>query len=176
VSVITGGRRYPFSVQGGQLSLFVRCHADEARHAFVFGSRVGGPNVFLDCKSTTDYGSSEPHHRWSVGGLYDNVNTSLAIQDRQHYGSGHGWAGANYVAWNCSGRLIIQAPPTAQNWAIGFVGERRKGAFEPKPDGYIESFGKHVAPRSLYLQQLQDRLGPKATENAVAKVETPGSR
>ena len=128
------------------------------RIAFVFQSRVCGPNVFLECNSTNDYATSEPHHRWSVGGLYDNVHAHMAFQDRQYMGSGHGWAGANYVAWNCEGTLVCQQPPTAQNWAIGFVGKKEKGAFD-RPDGYWESLGQHVEPRSLYLKQLQDRLG-----------------
>lgn len=78
VSIITGGRRYPYS-NNGQLCLIQRCYSDKARHAFVFGSRVPGPNVFLRCESTNDYASSEPHHRWSTGGLYDNVTASIAI-------------------------------------------------------------------------------------------------
>ena len=157
VSVITGGRRYPFSVDG-QLVLVQRCRSDRARHAFVFGARVPGPNVFLECVSTHDYASSEPHHRWSVGGLYDNVEAVLAIQDRQHMGSGHGWAGANYVVWNSRGSLICQQPPTAQNFAIGFAGKRGKEAF-PRPAGWWESEGAPVEPRSLYHAQLAARRG-----------------
>src|SRR5437867_11900038 len=134
-----------------------RCKSDTARHAFVFQSRVCGPNAFVDCSSTNDYATSEPHHRWSVGGLYDNVHSKMAFQDRQYMGSGHGWAGANYVAWNCEGTLVCQRPPTAQNWAIGFVGTKEPGAFEGRADGYWESLGKHVEPRSLYQKQLEDR-------------------
>lgn len=157
VSQITGGRRYPYAIEG-QLALVQRCRADHARHAFVFGARVAGPNVFLDCHSTNDHATSEPHHRWSVGGLYDNVEGMLAFQDRQWMGTGHGWAGANYVAWNCRGSLVCQRPPTAQNFAIGFVGQREAGAFH-RDAGWWESEGTPVAPRSLYLQQLRDRLG-----------------
>lgn len=163
VSQIAGGRRYSFNVNG-QLCLIQRCTAESARHAFVFGARVAGPNVFLDCKSTNEFGYSEPHHRWSVGGLYDNVEGKIAFQDRQYLGSGHGWAGANYVAWNCRGELVCQNPPTAQNWAIGFVGKKNQGSFKDKPDGLWDSHGKPVEPRSLYLTQLQDRLGTSALE------------
>ena len=168
VSQILGGRRYSFNLNG-QLCLIQRCTAESARHAFVLGSRVAGPNVFLDCKSTNEFDSSEPHHRWSVGGLYDNVEGSLAIQDRQYLGSGHGWAGANYVAWNCKGRLMCQSPPTAQNWAIGHVGQKHPGVFKDKPDGLWDSLGKHVEPRSLYHAQLQDRLGTTAVDATSGK-------
>ncbi|MDR1009817.1 MAG: hypothetical protein LBM04_01570 [Opitutaceae bacterium] len=155
VSIITGGRRYPFAMTG-QLSLVQRCYSDKGRHAFAFGARVPGPNVFLNCRSERDYAASEPHHRWSTGGLYDNVEARIAIQDRQHMGSGHGWAGANYVVWNCKGALVCQQPPTAQNFAIGFIGEKLKPAF-PRPDGWWESYGKPVVPASLYEAQLEDR-------------------
>ena len=156
VSEITGGRRYAFNISG-QLCLVQRCFARNSRHAFVLGSRVPGPNVFLNCTSQLDHATSEPHHRWSVGGLYDNVHAQMAIQDRQWMGSGHGWAGANYVVWNCEGSLVCQQPPTAQNFAIGFVGKKNSGAFE-RPDGWWESEGQHVEPRSLYLKQLEERL------------------
>jgi hypothetical protein len=87
------------------------------------------------------------------------VKASIAIEDRHYYGTGHGWAGANYVAWNCEGSLVCQKPPTAQNWAIGEVGEKRPGAFAPRDDGDWESHGRHVTPRSLYLAQLAGRRG-----------------
>ena len=159
VSQITGGRRYPYLVEG-QLALVQRCYSDHGRHAFVFGARVPGPNVFLNCRAEHEHATSEPHHRWSVGGLYDNVEAQMAIQDRQWMGSGHGWAGANYVVWNCRGSLICQKPPTAQNFSIGFMGARGKDAF-PRPAGWWESEGTAVEPRSLYLAQVQSRLAAK---------------
>jgi hypothetical protein len=155
VSELTGSRRYTFAIQG-QLNLVQRCYSRNARHAFVFGARVPGPNVFLDCRSEADHATSEPHHRWSTGGLFDNVHSNLAIQDRQWMGSGHGWAGANYVSWNCEGSLICQQPPTAQNFAIGFVGEKKGGAFS-RQEGWWESEGCHVEPVSLYRAQVAER-------------------
>lgn len=158
VSEITGSRRYCFNIDG-QLNLVQRCETQTGRHNFVLGARVCGPNVFLFGKSSNSFATSEPHHRWSVGGLFDNIQAPMAFQDRQWMGTGHGWAGANYVAWNCEGPLVCQKPPTAQNWAIGQVGTKEKGAFAPREDGYWESLGLHVEPQSLYLQQLKDRLG-----------------
>lgn len=170
VSRIDGGRRYNFKL-AGQLALVQRCHAETARHAFVVDSRVPGPNAFLDCDSINEFATSEPHHRWSVGGVFDNIKSDIAIQDRAWLGSGHGWSGANYVAWNTEGDLVAQQPPTAQNYAIGHVG-RKVNPFvpnsddrRPRMDGYWEKQGQHVAPRSLYLQQLQDRAGFEAVLN-----------
>jgi hypothetical protein len=34
-----------------------------------------------------------------------------------------------------------------------------------KEDGHIESLDEHVQPRSLYLKQLEDRLGEKAVKS-----------
>ncbi|MDZ4802524.1 MAG: hypothetical protein SGI92_30565 [Bryobacteraceae bacterium] len=157
VSQITGSRRYCYSVSG-QLTLVRQCAGDTGRHDFAVGARVAGPNVFLECAAGRSFATSEPHHRWSVGGLYDNVKADIAFQDRQYYGTGHGWSGANYVAWNCEGTLVCQQPPTAQNWAIGHVGKKVPGAFAPRPDGDWRSMGRHVAPRSLYLAQMAARL------------------
>ncbi len=58
--------------------------------------------------------------------------------------------------------MIIEQPPTAQNWAIGCRANLRAG------DAYWESFGQLVQPRSLYLSQLRDRLGPAKTASAKA--------
>jgi hypothetical protein len=156
VSEIRGGRRYPFHVLG-QLALVQRCFSDGARHAFVFSSQVCGPNAFVRCRSQRDYSTSEPHHRWSVGGLYDNVEARLAIQDRGNLGTGHGWAGANYVVWNSRGSLVLQRPPTANNWAIGFVGERAAPFFEGRDEGTWDSFGVPVVPVSLFESQRAER-------------------
>jgi len=172
VSLITGERRYNFKL-AGQLTLVQRNHAETARHAYVVDSRVPGVNVFLDSDSINEFATSEPHHRWSVGGLYDNITAGIAIQDRAWFGTGHGWAGANYVTWNSNGIITVQQPPTAQNYSFGHVGSKVPGFVpnatdpRPRPDGWIESLGQHLEPRSLYLQQLTDRLGP----NAVQRIE-----
>ncbi|MFE5317940.1 Ig-like domain-containing protein [Paenibacillus sp. NPDC056579] len=172
-STLDGGRRYPLLYEG-QLGLTQRVNVDTARHSYIVGSRVPGPNVFLDGVAGTEFATSEPHHRWSVGGLFDNIDADIAIQDRGWLGSGHGWAGANWVAWNTKGTLALQGPPTAQNYAIGFTGKvskpylPNKDDLRPRGEGYWESTGAAVGPRSLYLQQLQDRLGTGAVGNIAA--------
>src|SRR4029077_6652781 len=74
--------------------------------------------------------------------------------------------------WNFEVTLACHQPPTAQNYAIGFVGEKTKGAFE-RPDGYWESLGKHVEPKSLYLKQLEDRLGKQAVAAVACIAPSP---
>lgn len=172
VSQITGGRRYSFHLNG-QYGLVLRCHARNSRHTFVTGARVRGPNVFLDGTAVQAHADSGPHHRWAVGTLYDNISddNSIRVQDRQWAGSGHGWAGAQQVLWNCTAReFVLQRPPTEQNFAIGCVGKMIKGQWSPDaPMGSIESPGRHVSPRSLYLAQLEARLGKTAVENIAAR-------
>jgi hypothetical protein len=160
ISEIKGGLRYPFAIVG-QLCLVQRCVAREGRHDFVMQYWVPGPNVFLDCRSERPHSDSGPHQRYATGTLYDNVHTDrLNAVNRGSSGSGHGWAGAQMVFWNCTARSMrVQRPPTAQNFAIGCVVETRDG------DGHWESLNMPVAPRSLYLQQLEDRLGPGAVGN-----------
>lgn len=176
VSLITGSRRYSFSLNG-QYGLVQRCHARNARHTFVTSSRVCGPNVFLDGTAVQTHADSGPHHRWAIGSLYDNIadDGQIRVQDRQWAGSGHGWAGAQQVLWNCTAQtLVVQQPPTAQNYAIGCVGKFVAGEWSPNaPRGVIDAAGTPVAPRSLYFAQLAARLGPDAVR-AVAE-KTAGS-
>lgn len=166
ISQITGGRRYSFCMSGCQLCLIQRCSARNGRHDHVMGSTVPGPNVFLKCRADREHADSGPHQRWSVGVLYDGLRLpdgQLNIQNRGSAGSGHGWAGAYQVCWNCEAMtMTVSSPPTAMNWAIGCIAKSRKG------DGVWESFGAHIAPESLYLAQLSERLGPAAAAS-VAK-------
>lgn len=159
ISRIKGGLRYAFALSG-QLCLVQRCLAREGRHDFVMHAWVPGPNVFLDCRSVNPHSDSGPHHRYATGTLYDNVETgALNAVNRGRSGTGHGWAGAQMVFWNCkAGGIGLGRPPTAQNFAIGCTVGGSSG------DGYFESTNAPVAPRSLYVQQLRDRLGPRAVQ------------
>jgi hypothetical protein len=163
--MIIGGRRYSFAIDDSQLVLFQRLQTTEGRHDYVEGSNVPGPNVFLDAVAKNSHADVGPHHRWSAGGLFDNIVTDngLNVRNRGNSGSGHGWAGANMVAWNSTAKqMIITNPPGAQNWAIGCTPGAQSG------DGIFDSVNKAVWPKSLYLQQLTDRLGPAAVA-AIAK-------
>lgn len=179
VSIVTGARRYSFNLKGAQ-ALVQRCIAENGRHDYVMHSRAPGPNVFLDSLAILAFNDSGPHHRWSVGTLYDNLRIErgpIRIQDRGDWGGAHGWAGANQVVWNCESDkgFVVQSPPTAQNWAIGCVGPRAKPRLEGRPEGVWESHGAHVAPRSLYLAQLEARLGEEAVEAIATAAQRDGT-
>jgi len=165
VSKRWGGRRFTYQLSG-QLTLVRRCRSDRGRHSFVLlGYQACGPNVFLDCSVTRPFSSSEPHSMYVTGALYDNVQAPLTSRFWKDISIG--WAGANCVFWNCEGPFLIQKPPTAQNHAFGHIGIHAmifNTGFQDltKENGAIESWDRHVAPKSLYLKQLEDRLGPQA--------------
>jgi hypothetical protein len=124
VSEIVGGRRYSFYVDG-QLNLVQRCFSRSGRHDFVLTAKTRGPNVFFDCTGEESWSMTEAHHRWSQGGLWDNVVSQgpwscMQAVNRSSSGTGHGWPAVNMVFWNCDARFIfIQKPPTGQNFLIG---------------------------------------------------------
>ncbi|TDO49930.1 hypothetical protein EV643_105159 [Kribbella sp. VKM Ac-2527] len=169
-SVITGGLRYNFNCEGfSQQVLFVDCYATKARHAFISnGTSSASGIVFLRGTSEGALASSEGHRRWSQGMLWDNhrdiapqVDLVLGIYNRGDYGTGHGWATAHSVGWNCdtgTAELVVQKPPTAQNYAIGCHGViTGDGPFE-QPVGYIEGANRPgLFPPSLYQAQYADR-------------------
>jgi hypothetical protein len=164
VSVRAGGRRFTFALRG-QLALVQRCHSDKGRHSFMAGQPTGSGNVFLDCRATSPYSSSEPHEQWATGTLYDNVKAPLTARYWKNFVIG--WAGANTVFWNCEGDFLVQKPPTAQNYAFGHIGVNAvifNTEFQDltKENGHLEVLDRHVSPRSLYLAQLRDRLGDAA--------------
>ena len=181
VSEITGGRRYSF-VGGGQFVLFQRCYARNGRHDFVTGQLDVGPTVFLDCLAEHTHSDIGPHHRWSCGQLYDNVRGGqINVQDRGGMGTGHGWAGNCQVLWNCEAKTFICEKPwiiSAQNWAVGCVGQKGSPALAGRPEGFWESYGQHVAPRSLYLSQLAARIAQAGgnPDQAIRAVTIPEQR
>jgi hypothetical protein len=189
-SRIVGGRRYPFTIGRGQMILFQRCYARHGRHDYVSGSWACGPSAFVDCVSDESYNEIGPHQRWANGQLYDNIfvirvfdpnneaGGMIMVQDRGNWGEGHGWAGANQVFWNCTSPIgfTCQQPPTAQNFAIGCIGPIGGVAqrFNDRLNGWHESHDRHVAPRSLYLAQLKDRLGEQAVRNIATDWQLQG--
>lgn len=168
VSVIDGGRRYSFNNEGAELTLFVNNYARKGRHDFVFGASVEGPNVFVHGSADTVYSDSGPHHRWTVGGLFDNLvinGDELNIRNRGNSGTGHGWAGAYCAVWNCAASTFrVRNPPTARNWLVGSagaIGSNSGFAVGADPAGTYDQSGTSssgVRPRSLYYAQLQQRL------------------
>ena len=162
-----------FAPNGSQI-LLDRCsgNGDNIWHVAT-GGRQTGPIVLLNC-TFRGTGRIEGHQRWTTGMLLDNCQVpegGIDFKNRGSMGSGHGWGTGWSVAWNCIARTyVIQQPPGAINWAIGCIGQNkptpRPFASEPNlPVGTSDSSGICVAPQSLYLAQLDERLGPQAVKN-----------
>jgi hypothetical protein len=140
-------------------------------------ARTQGLNVILNGVFHGN-GHVQPHQRWSTGLLIDNCEAlggGIDLESRGEMGSGHGWPIGWGVIWNSRAKsFVVQSPPGTANWSIGNVGPEDQLPMpvfdnQPKgpllPQGVIESPNQPVAPKSLYLQQLRDRLGAQAVKN-----------
>ena len=114
-----GARRYSLYIRHGSRVLIQRTYAHYARHAFSWSSYVSGPSVFLHSVSPFVTNASEPHFRWSSGGLFDNVDATFFLQNRWSFGTSHGHAGVNYVLYNTFGRFMASQPQISPNYVIG---------------------------------------------------------
>lgn len=167
-STVDGGRRYSFNVDG-QRSLVQNCSTRSGRHDYVNGSQTAGPNVFYNCTAALQANDIGPHHRWSTGILFDNIvgNGPMNVQNRTSSGTGHGWAGAQTMFWNCKGsKMVIQDPQgDHRNWAIGCIfNEITNVGMVTEPLGIVESRGTRiVAIPSLFKAQLAERLAAVTT-------------
>jgi len=154
--------------------LLDRCsgNGDNIWHVATGGGHTG-PIVLLGC---TFRGTRhiEGHQRWTTGMLLDNCRVpegGIDFKNRGSMGSGHGWGTGWSVAWNCTAKTyVIQQPPGAMNWAIGCIGQSRPTPrpFDSEPNlpvGTFDSPAAPVAPQSLYLTQLAERLGLQAVKN-----------
>lgn len=156
--------------------LFQRCISDGGYyHIMVTQASTPGPNVFLNLNCTGTHYNGGPHQRWAAGALHDNVvmgadtegnyTPYLAINNRGNDGSGQGWAAGFSLAYNCQvPQFQIEQPATTTNeynWAIGGIGSKDNYS----DIGIYDAFGSIVAPHSLYLEQLKERLGGIAIEN-----------
>ena len=177
-SKIQGGRRYSFNIGSASFVLFQRCYTNQGRHDFVTGARTVGPNVFVDCLAKDAFSDIGPHQRYAEGLLLDNVKgKKINVHNRLNSGSGHGWAGAQTVFWNCvADSFMCDAPKGAMNFAIGCIGIKVEGEDAPdEPFGFWEFHQETVTPRSLYYKQLEDRLGSSALLNATTPNQRQGS-
>ncbi len=181
-----GERGYNFNASDySQLILFKDCYANNGRHHYVSnGTSSASGIVFLNCVSDGSYEANEGHRKWTSGMLYDNLKEKnirpfkgwrrllyrsqfvLGLFNREDIGTGHGWSAVNSVCWNCDadrsyGRIVVQKPPTAQNYAIGCQAKEVTGKYtytSVHAPGYIEGVNKEgLEPRFLYEAQLKSR-------------------
>lgn len=187
VSKIEGERGYNFNAYiYSQLILFKNCYARNGRHHYVSnGTSFTSGIVFLRCISDAAYNANEGHRKWTTGMLNDNLKEInirpvkgwrkyvyhsqfvLGLYNRRNYGTGHGWSAAHSVCWNCDmdkhyGKIVVQKPPTAQNYAIGCFAKDITGMYKITSNykaGYVEGKNKlGLIPESLYEAQLKARI------------------
>ena len=164
--------------------LLDRCAVNADNVWFVAsGAGVAGPIVILNgdfCGNAR----AESHQRWSTGILFDQCRApdgGIELRNRGSMGSGHGWSMGWGVIWNCVAKdFLVQNPPGAANWLIGSTGQRSVaprpfGTGPALPAGIDDSPGRPVAPASLYLTQLAERLGPAALANIGYASTNPAS-
>ena len=174
IALTVGERKYSFCL-GGQRNLVIGCFTRLGRHDFVTVARVAGPNVFVRCTATQQINAAGPHDRWATGTLYDNLvgDGLLNLENRRTSGTGHGWAGAQNMLWNCtSATSTVQSPPGHINWSVGTKGNVTGVGYFFTGQGYVESTGTFVAPQSLYDRQLCERVGGLACATATANKTT----
>jgi hypothetical protein len=177
VAVTSNAKPADFAIDGGQI-LIDRCRASGDNTFYVVTQdREQGPVVVLDCKFMGN-GHISPHQRWFTGLLIDNTDVpegGIDMMNRGEMGSGHGWAIGWSVVWNSEAKTLgMNTPPGSMIWSIGNRGEETDPAF-PIYDGgparatlqpaTIDHAGAPVKPRSLYLEQLKERLGQQALKN-----------
>lgn len=175
VSGTGGERRYSFTNSGGSQVLNQRNYVRYTRHGFIVMGQVMGPNVFLNDRTDYQFDANEPHLRWSAGGLFDNMQGRIYVQNRWNNGTAHGWAGANYTLYNCTGKFIVSQNPLAANYLFGQsdAADRLPFVMDEVDPGNVPNFraheyglGRKMNPASLYLRQLEDRLGAQAVAHA----------
>lgn len=161
-------RRYHFYISSGKGNLFQRLYSEEGRHDFVTSQKVDGPNVFLDGLAVRSSNEIGPHHRWASGLLFDNISGGrLEAKNNGPTGTGHGWTGVQTLFWNshASQSFYVENPSNAINWCIGCSGSDLDG------NGYWASRGQPVSPRSLFIYQLDQRLGHGKTDQIISPLQ-----
>lgn len=175
------------------------CIADYAQLPFVVNEFGGSGNVYVRSHSTNGYSLSGGHQKWSSGNLFDLVtvanttdlvsggySTAAGFINNGAEGTNHGWSAVHSVLWGVQGtntdRIIIQKPPTAQNYCYNCVAGSVTGVsdwgglFQGSP-GYFENNGATLP--SLFDTQLMERKiagdnGPSAPTNLKTSVTNSG--
>ncbi len=159
LSEIGGWRRCVFTTRGEQ-NLFQRCISRKGIHDFSTGYCAAGPNAFVQCEGEESLGFSGSIGAWAGGVLFDIVNiegNDLAFKNLEQFRTGTGFNAANSMFWQCTASTIWCYSPDEDNKNSG------NGCWATLT-GNAEwtSSNDHVAPRSLFYDQLQKRC-PSST-------------
>jgi hypothetical protein len=178
VGIRTGSRFYNFSIERrSQMVLFTNCEASGARHSFISNGVSLSSGIVFHRSRQTGGGSEGGHRMWTQGILYDNITELSAGQvlliNRGDFGSSHGWGTAHSTIWKYDSEMLVQQPPTAQNYGISNAGHFRPEVYFPGPRGHEELRSGELVPFSLYEAQLCERLA--GSPAVPVKLAIPGS-
>jgi hypothetical protein len=164
VSEIGGWRRQVFLTRGQQ-TLFQRCVSRQGIHDFAAGFCAAGPNAFVQCEGEESLGFSGSVGSWAPGLLFDIVNIDghdLRFANLEQFQFGTGWNTANSMLWQCTASTIeCYSPDTLNRSSAHGCWGTLTG------NGNWTSSNDHVQPRSLFYEQLQQRLVGHASERAI---------
>ena len=161
VSEIAGMRRRTFHTMG-QHTLFQRCMSEHGINDFAAGTNAAGPNAFVQCEAADAHGFSGSTGTWACGLLFDVVDIDghdLRFGNLRSEKNGAGWNTGNSLFWQCTAAGIECASPTsdARNRAYAcwaqFTG-----------DGDWDRSNSFTSPRSIFGQQLEERLGKSVSK------------
>ncbi len=175
-----GGNGYHFTL-GGNDCLVKACKATGGRHNYSLGSKACSGNVFLECLAKDGFLASDFHMKFSVANLFDNTvcdGDFLEAKYRPHGGvPEHGVTTSQSVFWNTKGVNYI--PPVlnysgkprerpqqivlSEQFGEGYVIGTRGPASAVRTTDFSEGIGEGetLEPRSLYRDQLRQRIGSK---------------
>jgi F5/8 type C domain len=114
---------------------------------------------------------TQPNNPFTNGKLPNDV-IKIGLYNRGDHGNSNGWSAVNSVVWGSKvafnqpdmagnkvkQKIVIQKPPTAQNFGIGCTGNVTGSGYYTATIGYIEKSNGTLRPASLYQAQLTERL------------------
>jgi hypothetical protein len=173
-----GGNGYLYSIRGSD-NLIKDSVAFGGRHNFNFRSMHATGNVLFNDRASNGELVSDFHMHLSAANLMDNLTLhqeKFEAADRSPYGTiSHGVTTTQSVFWNTNGSQyrsgttsIIRSQQYGQGYVIGVRGSATgvdlSTTTKTAPADFAEtaSSGTLLSPQSLYVDQLQRRLGSTA--------------
>jgi len=173
-----GGNGYLYSIRGSD-NLFKDSVAFGGRHNFNFRSMQATGNVLFNDRASNGDLVSDFHMHLSAANLMDNLTLhqeKFEAADRSPYGTtSHGVTTTQSVFWNTNGSQyrsgttsIIRSQQYGQGYVIGVRGSATgvdlSTTTKTSPADFAEtaSSGAQLSPQSLYVDQIQRRLGSTA--------------
>lgn len=176
-----GGNGYLYRLQNTQECLVSNSKGDYGRHNFVVSHAGTSGCVFHRCDSSNER-DSDNHMHFSHSNLWDQCsshNGRWAAAHRGFWGTvPHALDAAHSVYWNTvgtgSGGNVVESRQGRYGYVIGTSGTRTDVGLgtdgNTAPEDHTEGIaqGATLEPQSLYLDQLERRIGLRISLSADA--------